>query len=85
MSSELHKYIETALEKNENLINAKVINLAEKKKTNNKINQEIKKFETWKLYDNSNIKEDGDQLKTVIGICFMFSVLIITGLYSYLI
>ena len=31
MSSELHRYIETALEKNENLINAEVINLAEKK------------------------------------------------------
>ena len=62
MSSELHKYIETALEKNENLINAEVINLAEKKKTNNKINQEIKKFETWKLYDNAMVKLSNNQV-----------------------
>ena len=77
MSSELHKYIETALDSKKDLFEAQVINFPSKNK--------IDASDTWQLYDKSDINEDGDQLKTVIGICFIFSTLIILGLYSSLI
>ena len=77
MSSEVHKYIETALNSKKDLFKAQVINFPSKNK--------IDTSDTWQLYDKSDIDEDGDQLKTVIGICFIFSTLIILGLYSSLI
>tara|TARA_B100001093_G_scaffold469775_1_gene490748 strand:- start:267 stop:500 length:234 start_codon:yes stop_codon:yes gene_type:complete len=77
MSSEVHKYIETALDSKKDLFEAQVINFPSKNK--------IGTCDAWQLYDKSDIKEDGDQLKTVIGICFVFSTLIILGLYSSLI
>ena len=46
---------------------------------------QIKLDTHWKLYDKSNAQETGDQLKAVIGICFMFSVLLLLGLYSNLV
>ena len=78
MSSEVQKYIETPLEGNKNITNAKVISFP---------NEDIKDYRNvkvghWKLYDKSYTGEDGDQLKTVIGICFMFTVLILLGLFS---
>ena len=79
MSSEVHKYIETALEKKENLFKAEVLNFPKDKK-----NEVIKDFkiksenEFWKINDESN----DDQLKAVIGICYMFGALILMGLYS---
>tara|TARA_X000000368_G_C22944532_1_gene673715 strand:+ start:220 stop:513 length:294 start_codon:yes stop_codon:yes gene_type:complete len=78
MSSELHKYIETSIEKKENLLAAKVINFTNKKKENN-----LKKtsYDFWRINDKSNI----DQLKAVTGICFMIGVLIVAGLYSSLV
>tara|TARA_B100000674_G_C37725986_1_gene862026 strand:- start:576 stop:833 length:258 start_codon:yes stop_codon:yes gene_type:complete len=85
MSLEVHKYIETSLEKKENLLNAKVINFPNEKSPEKNQNSEIANSVTWKLYDKSNAYEDGDQLKAVIGICFMLSVLILLGLYSNLI
>jgi len=85
MSSEVHKYIEESLEKNKNLFNAELINFPNDKKTKPQKNLELNNNISWKLYDKSNTKEDGDQLKAVIGICLMFSALIIMGLYSNLI
>jgi hypothetical protein len=82
MSSEVHKYIKESLEKNENLFNAELINFPKEKKIKTKKNLRLNNNKTWKLYDKSNTNEDGDQLKAVIGICLMFSALIIMGLYS---
>ena len=75
MSSEVHKYIETALESKKDLFEAEVIDFPNNKK--------IENFDNWQLYNKSNILEDADQLKAVTGICFIFSILIILGLYSY--
>ena len=36
----------------------------------------------WKLYDKNDSRDDGDQLKTVTGICLMISVLVCTGAVS---
>jgi len=81
MSSEIHKYIETALDKQDALFKAEVINFPKEK---NLPNIGLKKFDNkdvWKINDESN----DDQLKAVAGICFMFVALIIMGLYSNLI
>ena len=81
MSSEIHNYLETGLDKQEALFNAEVINFPKEK---NLTNVELKKLENqniWKINDGSN----DDQLKAVAGICFMFGALIIMGLYSSLI
>mgnify|MGYP001289760344 CR=1 FL=1 len=82
MSSELHKYIETAIDKKENLFNAEIIKFTNEKKLTNSQSLTSNDNSFWKLYDKSSAKEDGDQLKAVIGICFMISTLIIMGLYS---
>ena len=82
MSSEVHKYIKEALEKNESLFNAEVINFPNEKKIKDTQNSNIKSLNTWQLYDKTNVNEDGDQLKAVIGICLMLSSLILMGLYS---
>ena len=73
MSSEVHKYIEDRLEKNANLFNAEVINFPNDVKIS-----KVKIDSFWKISDISN----NDQLKAVVGICFMFGVLILMGLYS---
>ena len=85
MSSEVHKYIETALEKKENLLNAELINFPKEKKTKEPSILEFNNYIEWKLYDKSNASEDGDQLRAVVGICLMFTVLILIGLYSSLV
>ena len=84
MSSEIHKYIETSLEK-KNMLNADVISFPQESKTNFSKDLNVNKSGYWKLYDKSYENEDGDQLKAVIGICFMFTVLILLGLYSSLV
>ena len=73
-----------ALEKKESLFNAEVISFPNDQKLNNSKDLKVSNYDVWKLYDKSNAKEDGDQLKAVIGICFMFAALIIMGLYSNL-
>ena len=78
MSSEVHKYIEQALEKKENLFNAEVINFPSDKKIIDEHNSKIKIVKLWEINDKSN----DDQLKAVVGVCFMFGSLIIMGLYS---
>ena len=77
MSSEVHKYIEKALDSKKKFFDAEIINFPKHKQIHN--------FTIWKLYDKLNEKEDNDQLKTVIGICFVFSILTILGLYSNLV
>ena len=80
MSLEVHKYIETALEKKRTLFNAEVLDFPKEKKM--RVNDEFKlnNLNIWKLNDKSN----SDQLRAVTGICFMFFTLIIMGLYSNL-
>ena len=80
MSSEIHKHIEEALNKKENLFNARVINFPNEVKTNNSDNSKSKDNKFWSISDKSN----SDQLKAVIGICFMFGTLIMMALYSTL-
>ena len=80
MSSELHKYIEKAIDKKENLFNAKIINFPNEKDLNNTLDFKIKKIDHWKISDDSNV----DQFKAVTGICFMIGILTILGLYSNL-
>ena len=82
MSSEVHKYIQESLKKNENLFNAELIKFPSKKKIKTYKNLVTNDYKIWKLYDKTNINEDFDQLKAVTGICLMFSALIIMGLYS---
>ena len=81
MSSELHKYIETSIEKKASLLNAEVINFPKDKNENNIKNIADNSNDFWKIDDKSN----DDQFKAVMGICFMIGVLIISGLYSNLI
>ena len=78
MSSELHKYIETSIKKKENILNAEVINFPNDKKLNETQNNE---FNFWSIKDKSNL----DQLRAIIGVCFMFIALILMGIYSNLI
>ena len=81
MSSEIHKYIETSLEKKQNLFNASVINFPSDKKLNKTHILNIDTRDFWNIGDESN----KDQLKAVTGICFMLGVLTIIGLYSNLV
>ena len=55
------------------------------KNSNKQLNLELNKYVSWKLYDKSNSEEDGDQLRTVVGICLMFTALTLIGLYSSII
>ena len=80
MSSEIHKYIETSLEKNQNLFNAEVISFPNDKKLDNSKDIKINSEYFWKINDKSN----EDQLRALIGICFMFGALTLLGLYSNL-
>ena len=81
MSSELHKYIEDAIEKKENLLKAEVINFPNDEKLAGLKNLTINSKSYWRINDETN----DDQLKAVVGICFMFGTLILLGLYSNLV
>ena len=81
MSSEIHQYIETAIESKKNLLNAEIIDFPNDYEKNNKRNLVLNSNTFWKITDKSN----NDQLKAVTGICFMLGVLTIIGLYSNLI
>tara|TARA_B100000683_G_scaffold27044_1_gene24321 strand:+ start:454 stop:711 length:258 start_codon:yes stop_codon:yes gene_type:complete len=85
MSSEVHKYIEASLEEKEKMLYAEVINFPAENKVEKFQDKNLKQLKFWKLYDKSYSNENGDQLRTVVGICFMFSVLFLLGLYSSLI
>ena len=38
----------------------------------------------WRLYNKDNPNENADQIKTVFGICFTFTALLVLGTYSSL-
>ena len=78
MSSEIHKYIETAIDSKKNLLNAEIIDFPNDYEKNNKKNLVLNSNTFWKITDKSN----NDQLKAVTGICFVLAILTITGLYS---
>tara|TARA_Y100000816_G_scaffold286581_1_gene267944 strand:+ start:1259 stop:1504 length:246 start_codon:yes stop_codon:yes gene_type:complete len=78
MSSELHKYIEAAIEKKGNLLNAEVISFPHEKEIKKKKNFKLDAYDIWKISDKSN----NDQLKAVTGICFVIGTLTVIGLYS---
>ena len=80
MSSEVHKYIEKALDKNQNLFDAEVINFPKDKKFQKVKASKPNTNNFWKINDETN----DDQLNAVIGLCFMFGTLIVIGLYSSL-
>ena len=80
MSSKLHKYIETAIEKKENLLNAEVINFPTEKKDDELKNLKTNTNGIWKISDKTN----EDQLRAVTGICFIIVTLFLMGLYSNL-
>ena len=81
MSSEVHKYVETAIKKREGILSAKVLNFPNEENKLDFKDFENKSYDFWKISDKSNI----DQLKAVTGICFMIGILIIAGLYSSLV
>ena len=79
MSSELHKYIETAIEKKNNLFDAEVLDfppIDKKINISKKLKSKSKNY--WEINDSSN----KDQLKAVTGICFMIGVLFVLGLFA---
>ena len=78
MSSEIHKYIETAIDGKKNLLNAEIIDFPIDYEKNNKRNLVLNSNTFWKITDKSN----NDQLKAVTGICFVLAILTIAGLYS---
>ena len=78
MSSEIHQYIETAIDRKKNLLNTKIIDFHIDYEKNNKTNLVLNSNTFWKITDKSN----NDQLKAVTGICFVLAILTIAGLYS---
>ena len=80
MSSELHKYIETAIKKKGNLFEAEVLDFPKEKKSNVLKNFQLNEKNHWNINDNTN----KDQLKAVTGICLMFGFLLVTGLFANL-
>ena len=76
MSSELHKYIENAIEKKKIFFNTEVLNFPEDKKKNISKNFKLNNKNYWNINDNSN----NDQLKAITGICLMFGFLLVMGL-----
>ena len=80
MRSELHKYIEKAIDKKENLLKAKILKFPNEKNQNYTTNFKGNKNDHWKISDKSNT----DQLKAITGFCFTVGILTIVGLYSNL-
>ena len=78
MSLEVHKYIETALEKKKNLFNAEVLDFPKDKKIKVSNKFQFNNKNIWKIKDESN----SDQLRAVTGICLMLVSLIVIGIYS---
>jgi len=80
MSSEVHKHIEQRLVKSKTLLNAKVLDFPKNKNLNRSSNSKIINDNLWNINDKSN----DDQLKAVVGVCFIFGALVLMGLYSNL-
>ena len=82
MSSEVRKYIIEDASKKSEIFSAQLLKLPIKKKILKSKTTNQDKYAYWKLYDKTNIHEDGDQLKAVTGICLIISVFSLIGLYS---
>ena len=84
MSSEIRQYIIEDASKKSEIFSAQLLNLPIKKKILKSNSNNLDKCAYWKLYDKTNIHEDGDQLKAVTGICLVLGVFSFIGLYSTL-
>ena len=84
MSSEVRQYIIEDASKKSEIFSAQLLNLPIKKKFLKSKTTNLDKCAYWKLYDKTNIHEDGDQLKAVTGICLVLGVFSFIGLYSSL-
>ena len=84
MSSEVRQYIIEDASKKSEIFSAQLLKLPIKKKILKSKTTNLDKFTYWKLYDKTNIHEDGDQLKAVTGICLVLGVFTFIGLYSSL-
>ena len=84
MSSEVRQYIIENASKNSEIFSAQLIKLPIKKKILKSKTTNLDKYAYWKLYDKTNIHDDGDQLKAVTGICLVLGVFSFIGLYSSL-
>ena len=84
MSSEIRQYIIEDASKKSEIFRAQVLKLPIKKKILKSNTNNLDKCAYWKLYDKTNIHEDGDQLKAVTGICLVLGVFSFVGLYSSL-
>ena len=84
MSSEVRQYIIEDASKKSEIFSAQLLKLPIKKKILTSNTTNLDKCAYWKLYDKTNIHEDGDQLKAVAGICLVLSVFSFIGLYSSL-
>ena len=82
MSSEVRQYIIEDASKKSEIFSAQLLKLPIKKKILKSKTTNLDKCTYWKLYDKTNIHEDGDQLKAVTGICLIVSVFSLIGLYS---
>ena len=80
MSSELHKYIEDAIEKKASLFDAEVLEFPKDKEIKVSKNFELNHNNYWKIDDSSNY----DQLKAITGICLMFGFLLVMGIFANL-
>ena len=84
MSSEVRQYIIEDASKKSEIFSAQLLKLPIKKKILTSKTSSLGKCAYWKLYDKTNIHEDGDQLKAVTGICLVLCVFSFIGLYSSL-
>ena len=82
MSSEVRQYIIEDASKKSEIFSAQLLKLPIKKKILKSKTTNLDKCTYWKLYDKTNIHEDGDQLKAVTGVCLIVSVFSLIGLYS---
>ena len=82
MSSEVRQYIIEDASKKSEIFSAQLLKLPIKKKILKSKTTNLDKCAYWKLYDKTNIHEDGDQLKAVTGVCLIVSVFSLIGLYS---
>ena len=80
MSSELHKYIEDAIEKKASLFDAEVLEFPKDKEIKVSKNFELNHNNYWKIDDSSNY----DQFKAITGICLMFGFLLVMGIFANL-
>ena len=75
MSSELHRYVEKAIDKKEDLLKAEILKFPNEKSQNYTNNFKKNRTDHWRI---------SDKLKAITGICFTIGILTLVGLYSNL-